>query len=272
MIWSATPFLGELDVLELRLRTLDAVVDRHVVVEAPVTQNGTPKPLVFLENQERFAPWMHKIEYVLAQGMPAGEGLHWQREHYQRDACITGMDRMADDDLVLLSDVDEIPDPAVFAAADPSAGPVWVGMGMHLYFLNWRWAELPVESGTRASIVTGAQLRGASASVLVEACTSRLPGVNGWHLAYQGGVEAIQAKLAACADFGDTRSELGALWEPRWASAAHLEACMATGADLFDRAHRQCEWVGLDALPPAVSDDPGRFAHMLIPEPLLVAA
>jgi beta-1,4-mannosyl-glycoprotein beta-1,4-N-acetylglucosaminyltransferase len=268
-VWSVTPFCGELDILELRLRTLDEVVDRHVIVEAFETQTGRPKPLVFWENKARFAPWQDKIVHVVQPTLSMRGA--WARERSQRDACMVGMDDLAPGDLVFLSDVDEIPDPACFAVADPSAGPVWVGMSMHLYYLNWRWPELPVAGGTRASFVTGAQLLERPASRLVEEQASHMPGVNGWHLSYQGGVEAIQAKLRACADFEDGGTLLLAgEWQSRWASAAHIEACMATGADLFDRAHRQCEWVGLDALPPAASED--RFAHMVIPEPMLVAA
>lgn len=266
-VWSCTPFSSELDVLEIRLATLDSVVDRHVVVESPVTHSGQPKPLVFAENRARFAEWEDKIVPVVAE-LPSGERAGWAREHAQRDACILGLDDMAPDDLVFLSDLDEIPDPACFDGVDTSAGPVWVGMSMHLYFLNWRWLELPVLSGTRAAFVDGATLRATPASVLVESHRTGLDGVNGWHLAYMGGVDAIQAKLRSLADFGPGGGPLSEGWQPHWDTTKHLERCMATGADLFDRPERRCEWVGLDALPPVVAADPGRFGRLLIPDPI----
>ena len=44
-------FRDELDMLECRLRELEDVVYRHVLVEAPVTHRGDPKPLYYAENR-----------------------------------------------------------------------------------------------------------------------------------------------------------------------------------------------------------------------------
>lgn len=55
MIIDCFTFFNELDVLEIRLRELDGVVDRFVLVEATLTHQGKPKPLLYAENKERFA-------------------------------------------------------------------------------------------------------------------------------------------------------------------------------------------------------------------------
>ena len=55
MIYDAFPFLDELELLELRLKELAAVVDRHILVESTLTFQGTPKPLYYAENERRFA-------------------------------------------------------------------------------------------------------------------------------------------------------------------------------------------------------------------------
>ena len=65
-VYEAFLFCDELDLLEARLIELDSAVYRHVLVEAPVTFQGTPKPLHYLENQDRFAPWKDKIIHVVA--------------------------------------------------------------------------------------------------------------------------------------------------------------------------------------------------------------
>ena len=57
MVIDAFPFNDELDMLELRLGTLDAVVDYFVLVESPRTFSGMPKPLYYAENKDRFAKW-----------------------------------------------------------------------------------------------------------------------------------------------------------------------------------------------------------------------
>ena len=51
-------FFNELDPLELRLRELDALVHRFVLVEAPQTFTGRPKPLHFKLNRDRFEPFL----------------------------------------------------------------------------------------------------------------------------------------------------------------------------------------------------------------------
>lgn len=120
--WDAFLFCDELDLLEARLTELDDVVDRHVLVEAPVTFQGDPKPLHYLENSGRFAPWKDKIIHVVAD--LGGCGDHWDREHASRAAVTQGLGDLADDDIFLLSDVDEIPFPVLSAARKPW-GPSW---------------------------------------------------------------------------------------------------------------------------------------------------
>ena len=60
-------FNDELVLLEVRLRLLDSVVDRFVLVEADLTHQGAPKNLIFLENAHQFARWRDKITHVVVQ-------------------------------------------------------------------------------------------------------------------------------------------------------------------------------------------------------------
>jgi beta-1,4-mannosyl-glycoprotein beta-1,4-N-acetylglucosaminyltransferase len=110
-------FFNELEVLELRLAELFEVVDRFVLVEARLTFTGRPKPLIFLENRERFRPYLEKIEHVvLAEtDFPQGTVSAWDREYFSRRAMLRGLADAASDDFVLVSDVDEIPRPDVLA-------------------------------------------------------------------------------------------------------------------------------------------------------------
>src|SRR6476620_1912740 len=103
---------NELDLLELRLRELDALVHRFVLVEAPRTFTGLPKPLHFKQNRDRFQPFLPKIVYVELEEFPADLASAWDREYFSRRAIMRGLDSAAPDDLVLISDVDEIPKPA----------------------------------------------------------------------------------------------------------------------------------------------------------------
>lgn len=104
-------FYNEFDVLELRLECLDRFVDRFVLVEAEVNHVGGPKPLFFNENKERYAKWLHKIEHVIVKADEAPKDENpWAREKYQRECILRGLVDVPDEAIVMVSDVDEIPD------------------------------------------------------------------------------------------------------------------------------------------------------------------
>ena len=139
-------FFNELDLLELRLRELDALVHRFVLVEAPQTFTGMPKPLHFRLNRDRFERFLPKIIYVELEGFPAGLTSAWDREYFSRRAIMRGLDNAAPDDLVLISDVDEIPKPADLARALRSPGSArrltMFESEAYLHYLNAR-SSLP---------------------------------------------------------------------------------------------------------------------------------
>jgi beta-1,4-mannosyl-glycoprotein beta-1,4-N-acetylglucosaminyltransferase len=104
-------FYNELDILELRLEVLDRYVDRFVLVEAEVNHVGGPKELFFQKNRERYAKWLHKITHVIvtATESPKDES-PWAREKYQRECILRGLDGVPPEAIVMVSDLDEIPD------------------------------------------------------------------------------------------------------------------------------------------------------------------
>lgn len=94
---------------------LDPVVDVFVLAEATSTFSGKPKALVFQEHKHRFEPYLSKIRHVIIEDTPS-EGTTWDREIFQRNALMgafTGVDAVAlqTHDLIIGSDVDEVPDP-----------------------------------------------------------------------------------------------------------------------------------------------------------------
>lgn len=109
MIVDAFMFYNELDILEYRLTVLDPYVDLFVLVESEVTHIGTPKDLIFEQNKERFSKWIPKIRHIVARDMPTDEN-PWSREKYQRHCVLQGLEDVPDDAIIMISDVDEIPD------------------------------------------------------------------------------------------------------------------------------------------------------------------
>ena len=56
-------FFNELDLLELRFKTLYPIVDYFIVTELFETFSGTPKKLFFKKNKKRFEEFSKKIIY-----------------------------------------------------------------------------------------------------------------------------------------------------------------------------------------------------------------
>jgi beta-1,4-mannosyl-glycoprotein beta-1,4-N-acetylglucosaminyltransferase len=104
-------FYNELEILELRLGILDKYVDQFVLVESEVNHSGGIKELSYKNNMERFSAWNHKIKHVIvkAERAPTDEN-PWCREKFQRECILEGLTDIPDDAIVMVSDVDEIPD------------------------------------------------------------------------------------------------------------------------------------------------------------------
>lgn len=281
--WSLCPFgyEAELDVLEIRLATLDELVDVHVIAEATHTFSGARKPL-HLENallrDRRFRRFKPRIEYVAVRDMPRGragaapqrmftaaENAHWRRENHQREALLRGCAGMEPGDLVYLSDLDEIASPAAFEIANAvlAEREIWrPAIPLHVGYLNWRW---PVPVPVIARFMRGHTLleRGPQAARLEQGSIEHppydQPAAFGWHLSYLGGPVAIIHKIRTAA-----HAELDC---PEFTDGVRIRERLTSGADLFDRPDRQAEWVDVDQLPPYVAEQRGRFAHLLVDRP-----
>jgi hypothetical protein len=107
-IYDCFTFYNEFDLLEIRLRELYDRVDHFVLVEANRTFQNRPKPLLYQENKERYATWADKIIYVPVADMPEGDNA-WTREEHQRNAIMRGCGDAAPEDIIIISDCDEIP-------------------------------------------------------------------------------------------------------------------------------------------------------------------
>ena len=155
MLYDCFTFFNELDLLEIRFHEMSAIVDKFVVVEAAKTFSGQPKPLYFWENRERFAGFLDKVIHVPVTIPDAlmnefsGKSDAWAREYYQRDQILKGLQFAQPDDLVMVSDVDEIVSAAKLekAISDRAAGELVIFTLSHnIYYLNRRAVHDPVWS------------------------------------------------------------------------------------------------------------------------------
>lgn len=114
MIYDCFPFFNELDVLEIRLKELADVVDRFVIVEATKTFQKKDKPLYFAENRDLFREYDDKIIHVVVDRYPGffhrlRVPTAWDYSNHQKNMVAEGLKDCQEDDVVIISDLDEIP-------------------------------------------------------------------------------------------------------------------------------------------------------------------
>jgi len=123
-IFDCFMYFDEEIVLDLRLNTLNKYIDYFVIVESTFTHRGDKRKLKF--NHNKFEKFKDKIIYLTFDKEPEGieavnkndnEGEKSRkyilnaakRENGQRDHIINGLNKANPEDLILISDVDEIP-------------------------------------------------------------------------------------------------------------------------------------------------------------------
>ena len=111
-------------ILELRLNYLDKHVDKFIIVESTYTHSGKSRKLLFDIN--KFLKFKNKINYIVLNEQPfdlqninVNDSAHEKnskyilnavkRENLQRNTIIKGLNDAESEDMIIISDVDEIP-------------------------------------------------------------------------------------------------------------------------------------------------------------------
>jgi len=137
MVYDCFPFFNELELLEIRLNVLKDVVDRFVLVEADRTFTNRPKKLFFEENKGRFAAFADRIIHIVVTDHPLFKTA-WHYESHQRNAIMRGLTDAKPDDVILIGDVDEIPNPDAVRKFAHRPGISIFNQDYFSYYLNFR--------------------------------------------------------------------------------------------------------------------------------------
>jgi len=126
-------FYDEIEMLYFRLTELDEYVNEFIIMECEMDFKGNPKPLNYLENIDLFKKWESKITYIPTPKLtfedikPLYEVMEFPKSFNKKDpnlvtkndikffqlATLSGIlleKPLTFEDLILVSDVDEIPD------------------------------------------------------------------------------------------------------------------------------------------------------------------
>ena len=112
-IYDCFQYFNEEHIADLRFNILDEFVDYFVIVESTVNHQGKEKKLQFDIN--KYQKFTKKIRYIVVDDTPETikkphEGGESLVEQYQRNSLMKVLNKANDDDIIILSDVDEIPD------------------------------------------------------------------------------------------------------------------------------------------------------------------
>lgn len=258
-VFDCFTFFNELDLLEFRLRLLDDYVDIFVICESNYTHSGKPKPYHFLENRKRYEKWQHKIVYLPVEqsleGLNFNEVNHytptdgsWILENQQRQSLWYAQDTIKEDDIVLIGDLDEIPNPeAVFSLragtiVDPvRTKAVSFSLLFHYYYMNCQMEGYDRNwNGTVAC--TGKHFKEQGPQNLRDS-RNNLPKLQnaGWHFSYLGGLEKIRTKIESFAHTEFNREDIK--------SDDNILESIKNGIDIFRRNGITYTFVSPDLYP-----------------------
>ena len=112
-IYDCFQYFNEDHMIDLRFNILNEYVDFFVISESTKTHQGDNKNLNF--KIENFKKYKHKIIYTVADFQNEKDFLNHKGgesliEQHQRNNILNGLNKANDNDLIILSDSDEIPD------------------------------------------------------------------------------------------------------------------------------------------------------------------
>jgi hypothetical protein len=148
-------FNNELDLLLIRLCELAPVVDYFVLVEANVSLSGMRKPALFAQHAHlfrAFAPQLLHVQlgdadYAEATSAASVGKKAWAWEEYSRAAVARGLRRIehmlqrnfTSFDVVLVSDVDEVPSRSFVHGLRLCEAPLPAKLGMMFFYYSLRY-------------------------------------------------------------------------------------------------------------------------------------
>ena len=235
-------FFNESELTELRIKYLDKIVDYFIVVEADITHQGKKKewnfPKILETNLKEFSK---KIQYHQVNIDPEkikneeswiiddvkGDDA-WRIENFQRNYIKTACQKFSDKDILIISDVDEIPSKQKleFIKSCDFKKIAPIALEQYLFHIDCNFLKL---ESWRGSIVTTMEICKAYSPHHLRRSRNRISHFteSGWSFSSFGGPNKIKEKLESIAhrEFNNDKFK----------NVDHIINCQKTGKDLFHR-------------------------------------
>ncbi len=239
-IYDCFTFFNELELLEIRLNELDDVVDYFVLVEMDQTFQGTSKLMIFKENKQRFEKFLSKIIHIEVTDRIEFHNNPWEREKFQRDQILRALHQCKDNDVILVSDLDEI----ISHQAIPR---IVEGLKQHpivachldffVYFLN---AKEKNNGRIRPFAIQYGNLKNQSVDDLRKCFIFHIPNPPpyepytihdaGWHFCSMGGLTRFVQKLDAWSHTPENTPTI----TPEWRTQTFIDDSVKYSCDIIE--------------------------------------
>jgi len=256
MIIDCFTFFNEFDLLRIRWEELRNSVDSFMLSESTMTFSAKSKPLHFRDSGIQYP----HLTGIAIDDMPT-TGNAWSRESLQRIKIMDYLADYSDDDIVMISDVDEIPHHEIVDDLEDILTEFERVRFVHptfYYYLNGRRCDAKCGSAAKLGTLRKnglnlQNLRTGSGEYKCKTETIR----TGWHFSYLGGVESIQEKLRS---FSHTEYN-----KPKFLNEDHLRTKIADGKDILNRS-KPISYVSIDdTWPQYVFENQDEYEHLIMP-------
>jgi len=157
-IYDCFMFYDEDLVIDLRLNILNKYVNEFIIVESKYTHSGKKRELLFDIN--KYSNFKNKINYIILENEPDDLEIvknsdtkdktnskyimnALKRENYQRNEITKGLSKAKPEDLILISDVDEIPNLSNLEVSKVNNEIILFKQNFYYYKLNLKLENMP---------------------------------------------------------------------------------------------------------------------------------
>jgi len=224
-------------------------------VEATKTHSNNEKPLHYNENKHLFEKFQDKIIHVIVDDYPQYED-SWTYERYQRNQIKSALVHCHPEDVIIISDADEIPNPETILKAQEMPGINILEQTLFYYYFNmvnlkdrkWLWGSRILKY--KDFVQSASDIRCSKEGTVV-------PN-GGWHFSYIGGADRIITKIESFC-----HQELN---QDQFKEKETLEKRIERGEDLYGRKKMKLKFQAIpldDSFPKYLLENVDKFAPFI---------
>jgi|APCry1669191860_1035381.scaffolds.fasta_scaffold00066_22 hypothetical protein len=261
-IIDTTLFWNEFDILELRLAQHYDYVDKIVIVECDRTYSGLYKGFTLETQLNRYTKWWDKVQHIKVSNSPTYSN-PWDNEHWQRDHMMIGWQDVGKDDVILLSDLDEIVRPEAFEYIRNTNYDLY-GLFMPAFYFKFNYVDAKPDWHYK---VWGRAFRGGPyiAGHRMR-YTNDIPGRSrialhhaGWHFGWMGDENFAKYKVKSF-----SHNEYN---QPHVIENFNIEKHISDGTDHIRPHNVTWHTVNLDEyFPKIILDNKEKYANLILPD------